>query len=305
MVLVNPKKYFADAIKKKYAISHFNFYNLETAFAILNASLNQKGIVILGVSEKAIEYAGIENLVSIAKNTSKLLNIKTILHLDHGRDEKIIKDCIKKGFTSVMVDGSNLDFNENVKLTKKIVNFAKKYNVFVEAELGQLKGVEDGITSTKNHYTDPNQAELFVKKTNCDSLAIAIGTSHGAYKFKGKANLKFDILKDIRKRLKIPLVLHGASSVYSNVVKIANKYGANLGNVKGVSDSDLKKAVLFGIQKINTDTDLRLSFNSSIRKNLKLNPTNFDPRFFLTNTILDMQKICEHKINILNGKNTL
>jgi fructose-bisphosphate aldolase, class II len=305
MALVNPKKYFDVAIKKKYAISQFNFYNLESAIAILNAAKKLNSIVILGVTEKAIKYAGLDNIISIAKNTSNNLKINVILHLDHGRDEKIIKDCIKKGFTSVMVDGSHLNFNENIKLTKKIVNYAHKYNVFVEAELGQLKGNEDGIVSDVNKYTNPLQAKIFVEKTNCDSLAIAIGTSHGAYKFTGNANLKFDILKEIRKLVKIPLVLHGASSVYKETIDTANKYGAKLKDVKGVSDSDLKKAVLFGIQKINTDTDLRLAFNTSIRKTASLKPEIFDPRYILSEAILEMQKICEHKIKILKSQNTI
>ncbi|MFW6014023.1 MAG: class II fructose-bisphosphate aldolase [Nanoarchaeota archaeon] len=300
---LNSIKYTLNKAKKGgYAVGQFNFYNLESAIAIINVAKKMRSPVIMAATEKAINYAGLENIVSIVKNLAKDSKIPIVLHLDHGQDEKMIHKCIRKGFTSVMIDGSFLNFNKNVRLTKRIVEYAHYRNVCVEAELGQLNGSEDGITSEKNVYTDPRATKEFVKKTNVDSLAIAIGTSHGAYKFKGNGKLRFDILKEIRQEISIPLVLHGASSVYSGSVKKANKFGAKLSNARGVSDAMLKKAINLGIQKVNTDTDLRLAYTLSVREFLHKNPEVIDPRKINMAAIEEMQKLVEHKIKILGSE---
>ncbi|MGM5482903.1 MAG: class II fructose-bisphosphate aldolase [Nanobdellota archaeon] len=303
---LNSMKHMLDKAKKeKYGVGQFNFYNIESAISIMNAAKNLKSPVIMGATEKAIKYAGLENLVCVVESLAKKLKIPVVLHLDHGRDEKLIHKCIRKGFTSVMIDGSYLDFEKNVRLTRKIVEYSREKHVSVEAELGQLKGCEDGVSSNENIYTDPCKAKEFVKRTGVNSLAIAIGTSHGAYKFKGKAKLRFDILKKIRSELKIPLVLHGASSIYGRCVNKANKYGAEIENAKGVGDATLKKANATGIQKVNTDTDLRLAYTSAVREYLDKNKNVFDPRKINTAAIEEMQKLVEHKIKVLGSQNKI
>ena len=301
MTLISMKQMLDKAKRGKHGVGQFNFYNIESAIAIIKGAESLKSPVILGVSEKAIEYAGIDNLVSVAKNLSDKSKVPIALHLDHGRDEKLLRKCIRKGFTSVMIDGSQYEFDKNVKITKRIVEYAHKRNVSVEGELGQLKGFEDKIYSEKHFYTKPEEAKDFVRKTNVDCLAIAIGTSHGANKFDGKASLKFNILKDIRKEVSLPLVLHGASSVYPQSIKKATKYGAKIKNAKGVSDGIIKKAIESGIQKINTDTDLRIAYTLAIREFLQKEPENFDPRKINNAAIKEMQKIVEHKIRVLGS----
>ena len=299
---LNSIKYTLNKAKKgNYAVGQFNFYNLESAIAIINAAKKMRSPVIMAATEKAIKYAGLDNIVSIVKNLAKDAKIPIVLHLDHGQDEKMIHKCIRKGFTSIMIDGSYLDFNKNIRLTKRIVDYAHLRGVSVEAELGQLKGNEDGIKSDQHIYTDPETVKEFVKKTNVDCLAVAIGTSHGAYKFKAEANLRFDILKKIREEINIPLVLHGASSVYSGNVKKANKFGAKLSDAKGVSDAMLKKAIKTGIQKVNTDTDLRLAYTLAVREFLTKNPKVIDPRKINTKAIEEMQKLVEHKMKVLGS----
>ncbi|MFW6014747.1 MAG: class II fructose-1,6-bisphosphate aldolase [Candidatus Nanoarchaeia archaeon] len=299
---LNSMKHVLEKAKRgKYAVGQFNFYNIESAVAIINAAKKLRSPVILGATEKAIEYGGLENLVCIVKNLAKDAKIPVVLHLDHGTDEKLIRKCVRKGFTSVMIDASHYDFKKNVRLTKRVVDYAHEKNASVEAELGQLKGCEDGISSDKNIYTDPETAREFAEKTGVNSLAVAIGTSHGAYKFSGRAKLKFCVLKEIRKNVQIPLVLHGASSVYSKYVNKANKFGAKIENACGVGDATLKRAVKEGIQKVNTDTDLRLAYTAAVREFLHKNPDKFDPRKINSPAIEEMQKLVEHKIKILGS----
>mgnify|MGYP006272909259 CR=1 FL=1 len=301
---LNSMKYMLDKAKREgYGVGQFNFYNLESAVAIINAASKLKSPVILGATEKALKYGGLDNLVKIVESAAKKSKIPIVLHLDHGQDEKMLHKCIRRGFTSVMIDGSYLEFNKNARLTRKIVEYAHERHASVEAELGQLKGCEDGVCASEHLYTDPESAKRFVEKTGVDSLAIAIGTSHGAYKFTGESKLKFDILKEVRQKVKIPLVLHGASSVYSSLVKKANNYGAKIKDAKGVSDATLKRAISFGIQKVNTDTDLRIAYTAAVREFLHKNPAVFDPRKINQAAIDEMQKLVEHKIKVLGSQN--
>jgi fructose-bisphosphate aldolase, class II len=286
----------------RYAVGQFNFFNVETANAIILAAEKMKSPVILAATEGAIEYAGIDNIVSIAKNAAKNSTVPVILHLDHGKNIALIEKCIRKGFNSVMYDGSYLDFSKNILNTKKIVEYARHRHVAVEGELGQLKGIEDNASSADHVYTDPDSAREFAQKTGVNSLAIAIGTSHGAYKFSGSSNLKIDILKKIKGELSIPLVLHGASSVPKALVKKAEKYGAYLGSAKGVSDKSLGEAIKVGIQKVNTDTDLRIAWTANVREFLHNNPKVFDPRKINEPAIAAMSKVVEEKILVLGSK---
>jgi len=214
-------------------------------------------------------------LVEVVKRDAK---VPVAMHLDHGQSMDTVKKVIDCGFTSVMIDASKESFEENIKITRKVVNYAHKRGVSVEAELGTIGGEEDGVESKHIIYTDPEKAKEFVKKTGCDSLAVAIGTSHGAYKFKGKTRLNFDILKEIRKKVSVPLVLHGASSIPPSAVSKVNKYGGKVQKAHGVDDVSVKKAIKYGISKVNTDTDLRLVWTGSVREALKKKPDVFDIR---------------------------
>ena len=221
------------------------------------------------------------------------------MHLDHGPDFETCKLCIDAGFTSVMIDGSKHDFEENIALTKKVVDYAHENGVVVEAELGKLAGIEDDVNveASDAMFTDPDQAKEFVERTGCDSLAIAIGTSHGAYKFKGEAKLRFDILKKIKEKLpNTPIVLHGASTVIPELVEICNKYGANIPGAKGVPDEMLREASLNGVSKINVDTDLRLAMTSEIRRIFAEEPGAFDPRKYLIPARDKVRETVKHKI---------
>lgn len=278
-MLVPNKNMLIKARKGNYAVGHFNTSNLEITQAIIQASAELRSPVMVAASASAIKYAGIKEFAAIVKTMADSVKIPVALHLDHGPTFELVKDCIKNGFSSVMIDGSSLDYKENIKISRKVANYAHARGVSVEAELGTLHGIEDDVVvEGESMLTDPSQAKEFVERTGIDSLAIAIGTSHGAYKFKGKSNLDLKRLQEIRKVVNIPLVLHGASSVYPELVKKANRYGAKLGNAHGVPDSELKKVIRLGISKINTDTDLRIAFDGAVREHLKKNPKDFDPR---------------------------
>lgn len=283
MPLLTNRELLQSARNGGYAIGAFNINNLEILQAIVSAGEEEKSPAIIAVSEGAIQYAGLTNLISLVRVASEETFIPLSLHLDHGKDMEIIRSCIEKGFTSVMIDGSHLEFNQNIALTKKVVEMAREKGVSVEAELGRLRGIEDNISvSDREAYlTDPTAAEEFVKETGVDALAIAIGTSHGAYKFKGEAKLDFDRLEKIAQVVEIPLVLHGASGVPQSVLERAERYGAKLVGAKGIPDEAIQKAISLGICKINIDTDLRLSFISAIREVLSLKPEEFDPRKIL------------------------
>lgn len=288
----------------RYGVGQFNFFNLETAKAIILAAEKMKSPVILAATEGAIEYAGLDNIVSIARDAAKKSKVPVVLHLDHGKDIPLLEKCIRKGFNSVMYDGSYLDFEKNIRNTRRVVEYAHHRHVAVEGELGQLKGVEDNASSSEHRYTDPCSAKEFVQRTCVNSLAIAIGTSHGAYKFSGASKLRTDILKKIRKEVSIPLVLHGASSVPKALVRKADRFGAKLSGAAGVGDRSLREAIRTGIQKVNTDTDLRIAWTANVREFLHDNPKVFDPRKINEPAIAAMSKVVENKILVLgsNGK---
>jgi fructose-bisphosphate aldolase class II len=240
----------------------------------------------------------LRNMVYTAAANTK---VPITLHLDHGRDISLIKKCILCGWTSVMYDGSHLPLDQNIKNTAMIVKFAHSHGVSVEGELGTIGGAEEKIVARNIIYTDPDAAVEFVKKTKVDSLAIAIGTSHGAYKFKGKSTLNFKILKEIKSRLKMPLVLHGASSIPQDIVKKANTYGAKLESAKGVSEANIRQAVRLGINKVNIDSDTRMAFNAALRETLAKNPKEFDPRKILSPARELITEITRKKMRILGS----
>jgi fructose-bisphosphate aldolase class II len=302
MALVSTKTLLRNAQKNNYAIGHFNTANLEITKAIIESAAELNSPVIIATSKGAIKYAGITQLSNIVRTYARQAKIPVALHLDHSPDLNLIKDCIKHGWTSVMLDASHYAFKKNLNLTKKVVNFAHKRKVPVEAELGQLKGRE-GWVKGKGIFTDPEQARLFVRYTKCDSLAVSIGTSHGAYKFKGTPKLDIKRLKEIDELTTVPLVLHGASSVPSALVKEANRYGAKIKGAKGVPNDQIKKAIKNGICKVNTDTDLRIAFDLGMRKYLKQNPGNIDYRRILGKGIEEVKKVVKQKIRLLGSQN--
>lgn len=299
-MLVTTKEMFEKSMKEKFAIGAFNVNNMEIIQAIVDAAAKQNSPVILQASSGAIKYAKIGYLMKMVEAAvEEHPEIPIALHLDHGPDFETAKMCIDAGFTSVMIDGSKYSFEENVALTKKVVDYAHSKGVVVEAELGKLAGIEDDVNVSEADamYTDPDQAAEFVKLTGCDSLAIAIGTSHGAYKFKGEAKLRFDILEEIKKKIpNTPIVLHGASTVIPELVKQCNDYGADIPGAKGVPDEILKQASESGVSKINVDTDLRLAMTAGIRKVFVEEPSAFDPRKYLKPARELIEKTVEHKI---------
>jgi len=266
-----------------YAVGAFNINNLEILQAIVSAGEAERSPAIIAVSEGAIQYAGMPYLISMVRTAAAQTSIPISLHLDHGKDLEVIGSCIDNGFTSVMIDGSEFEFEKNIEVTKKVVEMAKKKGVSVEAELGRLKGIEEKISVSEKEafFTNPQAAEDFLKRTGVDALAIAIGTSHGAYKFKGEAKLDFERLKEIARKISIPLVLHGASGVPATVLERAERFGAKLPGAKGIPDEAIQKAIALGISKINIDTDLRLSFVGALREILATKPDEFDPRKIL------------------------
>ena len=299
MPLVTTKNMFEKSMKEHFAIGAFNVNNMEIIQGIIDAAKEENSPVILQASESAIKYARINYLNKMVQAALEEANIPVALHLDHGSTFEICKQCIDAGFTSVMIDGSKYEFEENIELTKKVVEYAHKNGVVVEAELGKLAGIEDDVNVSQDdaRYTDPDQAKEFVERTGCDSLAIAIGTSHGAYKFKGEANLRFDILEKIKAKIpQTPIVLHGASTVIPELVQTCNKYGGDMPDAKGVPDEMLKKAGELGVSKINVDTDIRLAMTSEIRKYLAENPKEFDPRKYLIPAREKVKETVQHKI---------
>jgi fructose-bisphosphate aldolase class II len=280
MALSTNKKLLNLAKKGGYAVGAFNINNLETLQAIVSAGEAERSPAIIAVSEGAIQYAGLPFIVSMARIASEWASIPLSLHLDHGKDLEVIRSCVENGFTSVMIDGSHLPFQENIDVTKKVVEMASPRGVSVEGELGRLKGIEEkvSVSDQEAFLTDPQAAEEFVKKTGVDSLAVAIGTSHGAYKFKGESKLDFERLAEIGRRVDIPLVLHGASGVPKPILEKAERFGAKLPGAKGIPDEAIQRAISLGICKINIDTDLRLSFVGAIREVLTTKPEEFDPR---------------------------
>ncbi len=307
MPLITSKELFQKAYKGGYAIGAFNVNNMEIIQGIFEAAIAEKSPLIIQVSAGARKYARHEYLIHLIQASLEMskasgIDIPIVLHLDHGDDFEICKKCVDGGFTSVMIDGSKHSFEDNIKFTKEVVEYAHKKGVVVEAELGKLAGVEDAVSVDAKDatYTDPKQAKEFVARTGCDSLAVAIGTSHGAYKFKGEAKLDFVRLAEIEKALPgFPLVLHGASSVPPDLVEICNKYGGKLSDSKGVPEEMISKAAKGGVCKINVDTDLRLALTGQIRKVFAENPGEFDPRKYLGPARDAIREVVKRKMRLM------
>lgn len=304
MPLVTSKELFKQAYEKGYAIGAFNVNNMEIIQGIVSAAKDEQSPIILQVSAGARKYANPVYLKKLVEAAVQDSDLPIVLHLDHGEDFEICKQCVDDGFTSVMIDASHLPFEENIALTKKVVDYAHPRGVVVEAELGKLAGVEDNVSVDAKDatYTNPEEAKEFVERTGVDSLAIAIGTSHGAYKFKGKPELDFERLKKISELLPgFPLVLHGASTVLQEFVEGCNRFGGDIPGAQGVPEEMIKEAAKYGVCKVNIDTDLRLAMTAAIRKHLDENPSNFDPRKYLGEGRTAIQKMVEHKISDVLG----
>lgn len=302
-MLYTNKEIQTEAQKKGYAVPAFNTSNLEMTQAIIEVAEELKSPVIIATSTSAISYAGIQEISTIVRNMGSRASVPVSLHLDHGTDFNLIIQCIRNGWTSVMIDASHHPFEENVAATKEIVKIAHAAGVSVEAELGQLAGIEDNIEvdAENAHLTDPDQARQFVEESGCDTLAVAIGTSHGAYKFPGESKLDFDRLKQIREKVSIPLVLHGASSVYPEWVERFKKSGGEMKPAHGVSDEHIRKAISLGITKINIDTDLRIAFTTALREFLNDNPSVFDPRKILKAPKEALKEIIRSKMELMGS----
>ena len=299
MELQNSKEILHNALVGNYGVGAFNFVNIEMLKAILSSAEENKSPVIIQCSTGAIKYAGAKVLADIAKDYVKDMTVPVCLNLDHGKTFEDCKNAIDAGFTNVMIDASSLPKEENIALTKRVVEYAHARNVTVEAEIGVLAGVEDEISASDEDvkYTNPSEAYEFVNATNVDSLAIAIGTSHGPVKFKGEPHLRFDILEEVSKLLpNFPIVLHGASSIPQDMVKLAIQYGAKLDNAKGVPDELLKKACSMAVCKVNTDSDLRISFTAGIRKYLSENPNTIDLRKYNEEGMRLVKSVVDHKL---------
>ncbi len=324
--LVNTREMFSKAVAGGYAIPAFNFNTMEQMQAIVQAAVETKSPVIMQVSKGARNYANATILRYMAEGAvayAKELGCEKpeiVLHLDHGDTFEICKDCIDCGFSSVMYDGSSLPFEENIAITRQVVEYAHKYDVTVEAELGVLAGVEDDVVAEESHYTKPEEVIEFATRTGCDSLAISIGTSHGAYKFKPEQctrdpktgrlippPLAFDVLAEIEKKLPgFPIVLHGSSSVPEEEVEIINKYGGNLPDAVGIPEEQLRKAAKSAVCKINIDSDSRLAMTAAVRKHLAEHPDHFDPRQYLKPARESMKNLYVHKIvNVLGSDGKL
>lgn len=307
MSLVNTKEMFKKAYAGGYAVGAFNVNNMEIVQGITEAAAELKAPVILQASAGARKYATHTYLVKLVESAViEHPDIPIVLHLDHGPSFEVCKDCIDGGFTSVMFDGSSKSYEENVEETRKVVEYAHKYNVTVEAELGKLAGIEDAVNvdADKAQFTDPGEVQDFVTRTGVDSLAIAIGTSHGAYKFKPGQNpqLRFDILKEVSDRLPgFPIVLHGASSVPQEFVKMVNEFGGKMPDAIGIPEEMLREAASMAVCKINVDSDLRLAMTGSVRKHMAEHPDHFDPRQYLGDARDAIKTLVEHKINTVLG----
>jgi fructose-bisphosphate aldolase class II len=304
--LVNTRDMFKKAMAGKYAIPAYNFNNMEQLQAIIQGCINSRSPVILQISKGARKYANQILLRYMAQGAMEIVKasgvpVPVALHLDHGDSYDLCVSCIESGFSSVMIDGSALPYDKNVELTKKVVEFAHGHDVTVEGELGVLAGIEDEVSHAASHYTDPNVVEDFVKKTGVDSLAISIGTSHGAYKFKVKPGekppeLRFDILEEVERRIPgFSIVLHGASSVVQEYVEMINRYGGKMESAVGVPEDQLRKAARSAVCKINIDTDGRLVLTAIIRKCFAEDPKNFDPRLYLGPAREELTKLIERK----------
>jgi fructose-bisphosphate aldolase class II len=301
-MLVTNKDLMVPARRNGYGIGAFNVNNLEAVLAVAEAATEEKSPAIVAVTLGAIKYGGLPYLSRIVRTAAELASVPVALHLDHGEDFETASKCVGAGFTSVMIDGSSLKFEDNTALTKHVVEMAHPKGVSVEAELGRLAGVEESTVEEKDAIlTDPAVAKEFVDRTGVDTLAVAIGTSHGAYKFKAEPKLDFERLKLITKQVSIPLVLHGASSVPSWIIEKASKYGAELGGAKGIPEEHVQKAISMGIAKINIDTDLRLAFTAAVREVLANSPKEFDPRKILGPAKEAMKQVVKGKMRLFGS----
>jgi fructose-1,6-bisphosphate aldolase, class II, various bacterial and amitochondriate protist len=309
MPLVTSTEMFQKAYKGGYAIGAFNVNNMEIIQGITEAAKEERAPLILQVSAGARKYAKHVYLMKLIEAAIEDTGLPICVHLDHGEDFEVCKSCIDGGFTSVMIDGSKHPFEENIKLTKQVVDYAHSKGVVVEGELGKLAGIEDAVNVSDKDaaFTDPGQVEEFVKRTGVDSLAIAIGTSHGAYKFKGEPQLRFDILEKIQKLLpNYPIVLHGASSVIPEFVEMINKFGGQMPGAQGVPELMLRKAASMAVCKINIDSDLRLAMTASIRKHFAEKPGDFDPRQYLGPGREAIKGLVKNKlVNVLGCNNKI
>ena len=301
-MLVNNRDLLVPARKNAYAVGAFNINNLESLLAIAEAAAEEKSPAIIAITPSAIKYGGLGYLSKIARTAAESAPVPMSVHLDHGDSYDTASKCIGAGFTSVMIDGSFLKFEENIALTKRVASVAHPKGVSVEAELGKIAGIEEYTVEEKEAIlTDPDTAKDFVDQTKVDALAVAIGTSHGAYKFKGEAKLDFERLKLIRERVDVPLVLHGASSVPEWILEKAIKYGGALGGAKGIPEEHIKKAVSMGISKVNIDTDLRLAFTATVREVLTNAPKEFDPRKILGPAKETMKEVVKQKMRLFES----
>lgn len=305
MPLVNTKEILEDANRGFYGVGAFNINDMEILQAIVEVAQEEKSPVIIATSEGAIKYAGIEYIFAMVKAAAEKVSVPISLHLDHGKDFNVILSCIRNGYTSVMIDASAYPFDQNVAKTKEIVNIAHRVGVSVEAELGKLSGVEDNVSVTERNaiLVNPDEAKRFIELTDVDFLAPAIGTSHGAFKFKGAAKLDFDRLKKVKQLTGIPLVLHGASKVPQYLLDEISIYGGKIKGAKGVPDDVLRDAIKLGINKVNTDTDIRLAMTAGIRKVLAENPEQFDPRKILGPAREEMKQVVRDRIKVLGSSN--
>jgi fructose-bisphosphate aldolase class II len=301
-MLVTNKDLMVPARKNGYAIGAFNVQNLESALAVAEAAAEEKSPAILQITPSVIKYAGLPYISGLVKTAAQLSPVPLAMHLDHGDSFETVSKCVDAGFTSVMIDGSFLAFEENIALTKRVVDIAHPKGVSVEAELGKLAGVEERSVEEKEAIlTDPKAAVEFVERTGVDTLAVAIGTSHGAYKFKSESKLDIERLKVISEKISIPLVLHGASSVPQWLVEKATRFGASLGGAKGIPEEEERKAIALGIAKINIDTDLRLAFTATVREVLANSPKEFDPRKILGPAKQAMKEVVKGKMRLFGS----
>jgi fructose-bisphosphate aldolase class II len=293
------------ALKENYAIGAFNVNTLDFIQVAFEAANEMNSPIIFAATMSAAEHVGIDYLCDIVKTGAKKVNIPVALHLDHGSNLDQAIKCISAGFNSVMIDASHLSFEENIKITREVVRYAYSRGITVEAELGQIGGVEDNIKvdDREAKFTNPVQAEDFVRRTGCNALAIAVGTKHGAFKFKGDVTLAYDRISEIKRRVKIPLVLHGASAVIPEILEKCNKYGGQISGAKGVTDNVLQEAIKRGINKINIDTDLKLAFTASLREVLITKPELFDIRWILTPAWEEIKRVIKEKILTLGSAN--
>ncbi len=303
MGLVPSKSVLDAANEGRYAIGAFNVNNLEFAKAVIGAAIEERSPIIVQVSESAIAYAGMKQITGIVAGLAGQADVPVALHLDHGRDWATIVQCIANGFTSVMIDGSHLPFDENVAITRKVVDVAHAAGVSVEAELGKLAGIEDYVVVDERDafLTDPDEALAFVEKTGVDALAVAIGTSHGPRKFKGEPVLAIDLVSKIKEKVGIPLVLHGASGVPAEIMEVGERFGAAWGGSKGIPDSSIVDAISRGINKVNIDTDMRLAFIASVRETLWTRQETTDPRDLLKPAMAKVKSVVVGKMRLFGS----